>query len=140
MERTLKMMRGAAKKSSGKKSSSPGLAALSMGQRIIPAALASVGFLVTFTVRSWHQDLWRPGQATDHALVTTARPTAGAHKTSIATPPLGSSLRFAAVFTQEVARSRAASVAASAAAAAPPDASHYLAERDREVAHSGRLR
>jgi hypothetical protein len=111
-----------------------------MGHLIIPTALACAGFLVTFTVRSWHEGLWRPGQATDQETVSTPRQPAAAHSTSIAPLPLESIPQLASVIKQEVARSRAAQVPATSPALAPTDAPHYLAERDRETAHSGRMR
>jgi hypothetical protein len=111
-----------------------------MGHLIIPAALASVGFLVTFTVRSWHEGLWRAGQAADYAMVSTPRQPAVARRTSIAPPPLESFPQLTSVLAQEVARSRAAQTPATSPALAPTDAPHYLAERDREAAHSGRMR
>jgi hypothetical protein len=102
-----------------------------MGSRIIPAALASVAFLVTFTIRSWHEDLWRPTQAADYEIVRTSQQPAIARRTSVAAP-------LAVVLRQEAARLRAAMPAApSAVAPAAPD---YLAERDREASHSGRMR
>jgi hypothetical protein len=102
-----------------------------MGYRIIPAALASSGFLVTFTIRSWHEDLWHTGRAADYVTVSATQQPAIARSTSVAAP-------LESVLRQEAARLRAAMPAAPSAVA--PAASDYLFERDREASHSGRLR
>jgi hypothetical protein len=105
---------------------------------MIPAALASVGFLLTFTIRSWHDGLWRPGQAADPVIVSTPRQPAASRATPLAARRLGSALPLASVLQQEAVQLRA--VPMPAASAVAPAASDYLAERDREVSHSGRLR
>lgn len=120
-------MRGATKKSAGRKHPAP-----SMGYRIIPAALAGVGFLATFTIRSWHEDLWRPTQAADYEIVSTPQQPVIAGRTSVAAP-------LAVVLRQEAARLRAVPMPAAPSAVAPA-ASNYLAERDRETRHSARMR
>ncbi|HUA24143.1 MAG TPA: hypothetical protein VMA54_08505 [Steroidobacteraceae bacterium] len=110
-----------------------------MGHRIIPAALASVGFLVTFTVRSWHRDLWSPHPASSYATASATQQQAAARGTSIATPPPESQPPLASVMRQEAARLRALPTRAALPAVAP-SARGYLAERDREMGHDGRLR
>jgi hypothetical protein len=102
-----------------------------MGYRCIPAALAIVGFLMTFTIRGWHEGLWLPDQAVDHRIVSAPQQSATARNR--AAPPLDSVLR------QEAARLRAVPLPAAPSAVAPA-ASNYLAERDREASHSGRSR
>jgi hypothetical protein len=101
-----------------------------MGYRCIPAALAVVGFLMTFTIRGWHEGLWLPDQAVDYRIVSAPQQPATAR--SRAALPLDSVLR------QEAARLRA--VPPAAASAVAPAASTYLAERDREASHSVRSR
>lgn len=110
-----------------------------MGHRIVPAALASVGFLVTFTVRSWHRDLWSPRQDSNYAIANTTQQQAAARGRSSAAPAPGSRPPLASVMQQEVARLRALPTRAAPPAAAPA-ATAYLAERDREMGHDGRLR
>jgi hypothetical protein len=108
--------------------------------RIIPAALASVGFLLTFTIRSWHEDLWRPGQTADYEIASTPQPLATARGASIAVPPLESVRPLESVLREEAARLRAAQTSAAPSAVASADAQHYLAERGREESHNGRMR
>jgi hypothetical protein len=110
-----------------------------MGHRIIPAALASLGFLVTFTVRSWHQDLWSPRQASDYGIVSVAQQHAAVRGNSIAASPPESPQPLASVLRQQAARLRAIPTSTVPSAAVPPAAA-YLAERDREGSHDGRLR
>jgi hypothetical protein len=102
-----------------------------MGYRCIPAALAVVGFLMTFTIRGWHEGLWLPDQAVDYRIVSAPRRAAAARNR--AALPLDSVLR------QEAARLRAVPLPAAPSAVAPA-ASAYLAERDREASHSVRSR
>jgi hypothetical protein len=108
-----------------------------MGYRMIPAALASVGFLVTFAVRSWNEDLWHAGQAADYVTPSATQQVATART---AAPPLESPRPLESVLRQEVARLRAAPMSAVPPTVALPDAQRYLAERDREESHNGRLR
>ena len=108
-----------------------------MGYRLIPAALASVGFLVTFSVRSWQQDLWHSGQAADYASVSAIQQAAPART---AAAPLESARPLETVLRQQAARLRALPMPTAPAAVAAADAQHYLAERDREESHDGRLR
>jgi hypothetical protein len=102
-----------------------------MGYRCIPAALAVVGFLMTFTIRGWHESLWRPDQPVDYRIVSAPQQPATAQ--SKAALPLES------VLQQEAARLRAVPMPAAPSAVAPA-ASTYLAERDREAGHSVRSR
>jgi hypothetical protein len=125
-------MRAAVKKSSGRKFS-----ARSLGHRWIPAALASIGFLVTFSVRSWQQGLWHSGQAADYATVSAIQQ--AAHARTAAAPP-ESARPLESVLGQEAARLRALPMPTAPSAVASADAQHYLAERDREESHDGRLR
>lgn len=110
-----------------------------MGHRVIPATLASVGFLVTFTVRSWHQDLWSPRQTTDYGIASASRQQPTAPGMPIAAPSRESPQPLASVLRQEATRMRAEPTAVSPPAVVPPAAA-YLAERDRETGHDGRLR
>jgi hypothetical protein len=109
-----------------------------MGHRIIPAALASVGFLVTFTVRSWHQDLWSPRQVSDSGIARATEQHTASSGTSTAARP-ASPQPFASVMQQEATRLRALPTPATPVAVTPT-ATAYLAERDRESGHDGRLR
>lgn len=133
--RTLGTMRGAARKSPVRKAPAP-----SMGFRIIPAALACAGFLVTFTVRSWHEGLWRPSQAADYGIVSAPRQPANSPKTSLAASAFQSAPRLASVLPQQPTRPRATPMPTATSAVAPADAAHYLAERAREAGRSGRMR
>jgi hypothetical protein len=125
-------MRAAVKKSSGRKSS-----ARPPGYRWIPAALASVGFLVTLSVRSWQQGFWHSGQAADYATMSAIQQAAPARPA--ASPP-ESARPLESVLRQEAARMRALPMPTAPSAVASADAQHYLAERDREESHDGRLR
>lgn len=102
-----------------------------MGYRCIPAALAVAGFLMTCTIRGWHEGLWLPDQAVDYRIVSAPQQPATAR--SRAALPLES------VLQQEAARLRAVPVPA-APSAVVPAAATYLAERDRESSHSVRSR
>jgi hypothetical protein len=128
-------MRAAAKKS---KSSPRKFPTPSLGERSLPAALAIVGFLVTYTVRSWDQGFWPQSQVVDHAIAT--RVPDDAHEASIGAHPIHSA-PFASVLTKVAAISRVSRVAPESPtpSVAPADARHYLADRDREEDH-GRLR
>jgi len=108
-----------------------------MGQRALPAALASVGFLVTFTVRSWHDDLWSSRHAADLGITSTIQQAAAPHSTSIAAPALESPPPLESALRQEAARLRAMPAPA-APSAVTPAAAVYLADRDREENHSAR--
>lgn len=108
-----------------------------MGYRLIPAALASVGFLVTFSVRSWQQGLWHAGQAADYATVTAIQQAAAARA---ATSPPETARPLESVLRQEAARLRALPIRTAPPLVASADAQHYLAERGREEGHDGRLR
>jgi hypothetical protein len=101
--------------------------------------LASFAFLVTFTIRSWHEGIWRPGQAADYGIGSAIQHSATARGTSIAAPPLEAAPPLATVLRQEAARLRAAPMPAVPSAVAA-SASDYLAEREREAGHSGRMR
>ena len=127
-------MLGATKKSAGRKHPAP-----AMGYRIIPAALASVGFLMTFAIRSWHEDLWRPTQAANYEIVGTPQQPAIVRRTSVAAP-LESARPLESVLREQAARVRAAQTSSAPSAIASADAQHYLAERDREEGHNGRMR
>jgi len=102
--------------------------------------LASVGFLVTFTIRSWHEGLWPLDGATRHAIVSTPRQPAPARETSVAASPFEPGPPLAAAPAQEIAWPRAArmpTVASAVTLAAAPD---YLDARAREARHSSRMR
>jgi hypothetical protein len=117
-----------------------------MGQRILPAALpvalASIGFLVTFTVRSWNEGLWHPGNAAAYVMSSSTQHHAAAHAPSVMASAVRRPQPLASVLRQEVARlrGRVAAVLPAAAPAIAPAAAIYLAERDREESHNGRLR
>jgi hypothetical protein len=119
-------MRGAARKSSARS-----VAARSLGYRCIPAALAIVGFLMTFTIRGWHAGLWLRDQAVDYRIVGVPQQAASARSRAV--------LPLESVLQQEAARLRAIPMPAAPSAVAPA-ASSYLAERDREASHSVRSR
>lgn len=88
-------------------------------RRIIPALLASIGFLATFALRSWHADLWHFSEATEHAIVSPAR-------------------QHTAV--RELTAQRQTPIPPTRPAVRSADAPHFLSERDREESHSARMR
>lgn len=101
----------------------------------LPFALACAGFLVTLTVRSWDQGLSRPGQAADREIVGASPLEATAHK--VAPQP------FESVLSQEAVQLRVRAMPARPPAAPTTIASVaaiYLAERNREETHNGKLR
>jgi len=108
-----------------------------MGHRALPAALASVGFLVTFTVRSWHQDLWSSRQAVDRGIASATQQLPAAHGAAIAAPALESPPPLESALRKEAARLRAAAPAAPSAAT--PSAAVYLADEERQENHSARM-
>jgi hypothetical protein len=112
------------------------LSARSLGYRCIPAALAIVGFLMTFTIRGWQEGLWLPDPAVDHAIVSAPQQGATARRSA----KLESPLPLESVLRQEAVRLRAAPMPNAPSAVVSADAQHYLAERDREESHDGRLR
>jgi hypothetical protein len=145
VRRTLDAMRRIAKESPARRA--PVRSTLSTrsdrstGHRIIPAALASVGFLVTFTVRSWQQDLWSPRQASYNAAVSVTQQHAAARWTPNVGGPVESPPPLASVLRQEAVRLRTIPTATAPSAGMPAAAAAaYLAERDRETRHDGRLR
>jgi hypothetical protein len=125
-------MRGAAKKSTGRRVIPAGL----------PVTLATIGFLVTFTVRSWDQGRWRPGQAADYGIAGASQQSATARRTALETAAVKPPQPLESVLRQEAIRLRARAMPVRPAAppAIAPAAAIYLAERSREETHNGRLR
>ena len=125
-----------------------------MRHRVIPAALAVVSFLVTFTILSWQEGRWPLGKAAAHsieagparkaAVVPAMPPQANRSSWSTARPRLprpaypaadfAGATRIALVRTQRPAAQEESSVPADAPAA-PASAGEYLAERARETTH-----
>lgn len=108
--------------------------------RMIPTVLASIGFLVTFTIRSWQEGRWPLGGAADYAIVGTLRDPAAARRVSITAPPLGSASPHEAVLPRETVQSHGAPTPAAESMVAPVAGADYLGERTREASHSGRMR
>lgn len=106
---------------------------------IIPAILASAGFLLTFTIRSWHAGIWHRGEATDYAIVSTPQQPDSARTRSGARSPFAPGPRLASVLPQESARPRDALLPSAEPAVTPVDTSGYLSERAREGTHSSRM-
>lgn len=132
----LQKMRGTARKYS-RREFRPSL----ISPRIVPALLASIGFVVTFTIRSWQADLWDPGQRADHASVGAPQPTATAQRTLTLAPwPRRTLLLPSVPVSPATPRLNVAFMPAAGSATMPADASNYLHERAREENHSSRTR
>lgn len=97
--------------------------------RIIPAVLASIGFLATFSFRSWHADLWPFSEATDRPIVSMPRQPTTVHGMS-----------FASRLAVPPARRHELPMPAVRSMTAIADAPHFSSERDREEDHSARMR
>jgi type IV secretory pathway VirB10-like protein len=127
------------------------LAWLSMNQRFLMWGLASIAFVVTLAISSWHEGLWPSDEATTRgnratALASTdstelpAQPFAPEHPAP-ATPA-------AAVVTPPEQQAPAQTDAATPAEPPPPmpvaeaevDTREFLAHRDRAAQHSSRAR
>lgn len=98
-------------------------------RRIIPAVLASLGFLATFTVRSWHADLWHFSESPAHTTMSAPRQATQAHGMSLASH-----------FVAKPVLRREPRLPAVRAVVRIADAAHFLSERDREANHSARVR
>lgn len=96
-----------------------------MRHRIILIALASIGFLVTFTIRSWHAGLWPRSEPAGYASVSAPRLPTARLRMAVASSPFESTPPLAPATMSTV---------------ASIDAPDYLGERAREASHSGRMR
>lgn len=109
-----------------------------MSPRIIPALLASLGFLATFTIRSWHADLWHLGRGTDIGLVSTSPSPAAADSKSIAAAPPPSRQQLPSPALQQSARRREMPLPTPRRLVTFSDARAFMRERAREADHSAR--
>lgn len=111
-----------------------------LSPRVLPAVLASVGFLATLTVRSWQGDLRHRGAAAAGATASISPRSAAARGT-----PAPARLRQAPLLAsiglpQEGARPDDASRPATEPAIVLTGAVDFLDERAREETHSSRMR
>ena len=114
-----------------------------MSPRIIPAALASIGFLVTFTARSWQAGLWHSGRTADYATASAPLHFAAARKieTSTLGPWLVQDPPVASVISRH--GGHGPKSGSMLVARSPPlltNAAKFLDERIREESHSSRMR
>lgn len=112
----------------------------SMNPRIIPVILASAGFLVTFTIRSWQEGVWFLDKSTDYAMVSSARPPATAHRMTTPASPFASAQPLAPALIPQATRPHEAAATPPVSAPTPVNAQHYLSERAGGEGHSSRTR
>jgi hypothetical protein len=98
-------------------------------RRIIPAVLASIGFLATFSFRSWDADLWPFSEATDRPSVSVPRQ-----------PTTVRGISSASRLAVQPARRHEPPMPAVRSMTTIADAPHFSSERDREENHSARMR
>jgi hypothetical protein len=110
-----------------------------MIHRLIPAILASVSFLVTYTVRSWHEGRWPLGAVAIHADISASRQPSAARSMAIAAPPLKSAAPLGWVLPPKTILSHETLMPAAEPAVATADAPAYPGEMAREANHSSRM-